>query len=100
MTDAISNNNPPQNNAVKGGTPTKADSGSGKAASSPKSGASTIVELGNANVMQRLSDKIQELPEINSAKIESVKQALVKGEYQPDAEVIAKKFSEIEKLLP
>ena len=100
MTDAISNNTPPRNNAVKVDTHAKADSGSGKTASSPKGGASTIIELGNANVMQQLSDKIQELPEINSTKIESVKQALVKGEYQPDAEVIAKKFSEIEKLLP
>ena len=32
--------------------------------------------------------------------MDAVKQALTKGEYQPDAEVIARKYAEIEKLLP
>jgi flagellar biosynthesis anti-sigma factor FlgM len=40
------------------------------------------------------------LPEVNEARVDAVKQALTKGEYQPDAEVIARKYSEIEKLLP
>ena len=99
MTDAIANNNLPQKNAVKVDTQTKADAGSGNAATSQKSSASTIVELDNANLLQRLNEQIQQLPDVNRAKIESVKQALVKGEYQPDAEVIARKFNEIEKLL-
>ena len=100
MTDAINSNYSPRNNAVKVDTQTKADSGSGNTATSQKSDNSTIVELDNANLLQRLNDQIQQLPEINRAKIDSVKQALAKGEYQPDPEVIAKKFSEIEKLLP
>ena len=100
MTDAINNNNPPRNNAVKVDTQTRAESGSGHATASQENGASTIVELDNANLLQRLNQQIQQLPDVNAAKIDSVKQALVKGEYQPDPEVIAKKFSEIEKLLP
>lgn len=100
MTDAINSNNTPKNHAVKVNTQTKVGNHSGHAAASQKNGASAILELGNANLLQRLSDQIQQLPEVNAAKIESVKQALINGEYQPDAEVIAKKFSEIEKLLP
>lgn len=50
--------------------------------------------------MEALSEKINSLPIVNEARVEAVKQALVKGEYQPNAEVIARKYSEIEKLLP
>lgn len=100
MTDAISNNNPPQNNAVKVDKQTKAGSGTNHATVSQKNNSAAIVELDSANLLQRLNDQIQQLPDVNAARIESVKQALIKGEYQPDAEVIAKKFSEIEKLLP
>jgi len=98
MTNAINNNNPPRNTAVKVGTQTRPDSGN--ASASPKNDSSTTVDLGNANLLQRIQDQIQQLPDVNTARIESVKRALANGEYQPDAEVIAKKFSEIERLLP
>lgn len=100
MTDAISNNNSPQNNAVKVAKQTKAGSGANHAAASQKNSSAAIVDLDSANLLQRLNDQIRQLPDVNAAKIESIKQALINGEYQPDAEVIAKKFSEIEKLLP
>ncbi len=66
----------------------------------PAAGESTIVELSNATLLDELNEQIRNLPEVNDARVEAVKQALTQGEYQPDAEVIARKYSEIEKLLP
>ena len=53
-----------------------------------------------AALLEELSEQIKNLPEVNEARVDALKQALTKGEYQPDAEVIARKYSEIEKLLP
>jgi negative regulator of flagellin synthesis FlgM len=101
MTDAINTQNRLQNNAVKADARAKTNAGEdGASQQGKKAESSTIVNLTSSKVLQSLSDRIQQLPEINSAKVESVKQALANGEYKADAEVIAKKFSEIEKLLP
>lgn len=105
MTDAINTQNRSLSTAIKpesqpkAGTASKATSPSGSNSSSSSS-AAAIVELSSSSVLQDLNASIQGLPEINSAKVESIKLALSQGEYQPNAEVIAKKFSEIEKLLP
>lgn len=61
---------------------------------------SAIVELSNPALMQELGEQIRNLPEVNQARVEAVKNALGNGEYEPDAEVIARKYAEIEKLLP
>ena len=101
MTDAINTNNRLQNTAVK--TEAKAEKSRGDenaSAQGKKAEASTFVSLSNPNVLQSLSERVEQLPEINSARVDSIKQALSNGEYTPDAELIAKKFSEIEKLLP
>ena len=104
MTDAINTNNRPHSNAVSNDTSAKsgatAGNKQGNAASQAQGNPATIVELSNPNLLQNISDQIDKLPEINEAKIASVKQSLAQGEYKPDAEVIARKFSEIEKLLP
>ncbi len=106
MTDAINTHNRPRSTAVTN------DAGKNGAAASNKQGNSTsqtsgnqsnpatIVELSNPNLLQNISDQIDKLPEVNEARVASIKQSLAQGEYKPDAEVIAKKFSEIEKLLP
>ncbi|MFT5658597.1 MAG: negative regulator of flagellin synthesis FlgM [Gammaproteobacteria bacterium] len=104
MTDAINTLNRLQSSTIKSESQTRPEAGAGTASSGSKStsssGAAAIVELSNSNVLQDLNTAIQQLPEVNSAKVDSVKEALARGEYQPNAEVIAKKFSEIEKLLP
>lgn len=104
MTDAINTQNRLQSNAIKSESQSKAGPASSATAngskSSSSSSAAAIVELSSSNVLQDLNTSIRELPEVNSAKVESIKLALSQGEYQPNAEVIAKKFSEIEKLLP
>ena len=61
---------------------------------------SAIVELSNPRLLEELQDQIRNLPQVNEARVEAVKTALGNGEYEPDAEVIARKYAEIEKLLP
>ena len=107
MTDAINTNNRPRSTAVSNEASAKSGAAAGNkqgnAASQTQgnqSNPATIVELSNSNLLQNISDQIDKLPEINEAKVASVKQSLAQGEYKPDAEVIARKFSEIEKLLP
>jgi len=94
MTDAINTNN-----RIK--TPTQAHEQSAKntagapAGSAASSPASAVVDLSSSKVFEQM----EKVPEIDSARIESIKTALANGEYQPNPEVIAKKFAEIESLL-
>lgn len=95
MTDAINTNN--RINAPNKPGDQRANNHSqkpleGGAASS----ASAIVDLSSSKVLEQM-DK---LPEVDSGRIERIKSALANGEYQPDPQVIARKFSEIENLLP
>ena len=105
MTDAINTQNRLQSTVRKSETqqPAKKDKGSvsfSEDKATANSGAAAIVELSSANVLQDLNNSVRGIPEVNAAKIESIKLALARGDYQPNAEVIAKKFSAIEKLLP
>jgi negative regulator of flagellin synthesis FlgM len=105
MTDAINTQNRLQSTAIKsepnlGARPDSSRVSTGEKNTSARPSAAAIVELSSSSVLQDLNASIRDLPEVNTAKIESIKLALAQGEYQPNAEVIAKKFSEIEKLLP
>jgi len=105
MTDAINTQNKLQSTAIKPELKqnTKNDSAtlpSSANNTSARTSAAAILELSSSNVLQDLNSSARDLPEINAAKVESIKLALAQGDYQPNAEVIAKKFSEIEKLLP
>jgi negative regulator of flagellin synthesis FlgM len=95
MTDAINTNNrlktPVQPQPSKAKSPAE-----GSANSSVSSSASAVVELSSDQVLKEM----QNLPAVDSNKIESIKTAIANGEYKPNAEVIAQKFSEIEQLLP
>ncbi len=105
MTDAINTQNRPRNTGVsadaKAGSTAKANqqTAQNKPAAGKADEASTV-ELSSTTLIEELSDQIKTVPEVNEARVEAVKKALVNGEYQPDAEVIARKYSEIEKLLP
>ena len=106
MTDAINTHNRPRNPAVTGeaskntGATGKNQNNTASQAQGNQSKPATIVELSNPNLLKEISEQIDKLPEVNEARVASIKQSLAQGEYKPDAEVIAKKFSEIEKLLP
>ncbi len=105
MTDPINTQNRLRNTGVsadtRAGSAAKTDQ---QSASSGRvrdpAGEASIVELSNATLLEELGEQIKNLPEVNDARVEAVKQALTNGDYQPDAEVIARKYSEIEKLLP
>ena len=105
MTDPINTQNRARHTGVSSDTragsaaKTSQASAQGKAASA-KSDDASIVQLSGTALLEELSEQIRNLPEVNEARVDAVKQALTKGEYQPDAEVIARKFCEIEKLLP
>lgn len=104
MTDAINTQNRPRNTVVSADTraasTAKANQQSaGKKAAGTTDEASTV-SLSSTALVAELSEQIKAQPEVNEARVEAVKQALGNGEYQPDAEVIARKYSEIEKLLP
>ena len=105
MTDPINTQNRLRNSGVS--SDTRAGSTAKSSQSAPQSKAapnktdeSSVVELSGAALLEELSEQIKNLPEVNEARVDAVKQAITKGEYQPDAEVIARKYSEIEKLLP
>ena len=109
MTDAINTHNRPRNSGVsadtRAGSAAKTNQQSAQKTPQNKPSAGNTdeasrVELSSASLVDELSEQIRNLPEVNEARVEAVKQALGKGEYQPDAEVIARKYSEIEKLLP
>lgn len=105
MTDPINTNNRPRNAGIsadtRAGSTAKANQGSAQdKAASARSDDASQVQLSGASLVAELEDQIKNLPEVNEARVDAVKQALTKGEYQPDAEVIARKYSEIEKLLP
>jgi negative regulator of flagellin synthesis FlgM len=95
MTDAINTNNrlkvPSQ--SVEPRSKSTAKGSSEASASAPSS---TVVELSSDQLMK----EVQQLPAVDSKRIESIKAAIANGEYQSNAEVIARKFSEIEQLLP
>ncbi len=104
MTDAITTQNRPRPTGVSADTrasTAKTDqSGARDKPAASNSDESSIVELSNASLAEALSKQVENLPEVNEARVGAVKQALGNGEYQPDAEVVARKYSEIEKLLP
>lgn len=95
MTDAINTNNrlKTANPATEQRTEARVKQPSGTTESRQ---ASAVIELSSDQILK----KMQDLPEVDTQRVESIKNALANGEYNPDPEVIARKFSEIEQLLP
>lgn len=95
MTDAINTNNriKAPNQAPEQRAKNTTSSPSGNTSPTP---ASAVVDLSSSKMLEQMGS----LPEVDTNRIESIKTALANGEYQPDPEVIARKFSEIESLLP
>lgn len=105
MTDPINTQNRLRNTGISADNRTGSAAKTGQSnaqgkAADARQGESSTVELSATALMEQLSEQIKNLPEVNDARVDALKQALTKGEYQPDAEVIARKYAEIEKLLP
>ncbi len=94
MTDAINNHG-----RVKTTGPSPAPKTGGNPASEagkPAAAASDVLKLSSERIMEQMA----RLPEVDQSRVEAIKSALARGDYQPDPEVIARKFADIEKLLP
>ena len=103
MTDTIniqnrSGSTTTPNNAKANATANNGQSASSSASNADKTKPAAIIELSNAVVLESIGEQIDKLPEVNEARVASIKESLAQGEYQPDANVIARKFQEIEKL--
>ncbi len=97
MTDAI-NNHGRIKTTVPGGSaaPSKGGGKTVTTTGKPSAAASDVLNLSS----ERLMEQMARIPQVDQSRIETIKSALANGEYQPDQEVIARKFTDIEKLLP
>lgn len=104
MTDPINSQNRTRTTAVspdnRAGAAAKSKQATSQQPAAGQREETDSVELSGATLIEELSEQVKSIPQVNEARVEAVKQALSNGEYQPDAEVIARKYSEIEKLLP
>jgi negative regulator of flagellin synthesis FlgM len=104
MTDAINTQNRLRSATVSSDTRANSTAKTGQPNNAKTAGNVTpdtgSVDLSNSTLIQELQGQIKNLPEVNQARVDSIKQALANGEYEADAEVIARKYNEIEKLLP
>ena len=100
MTDAINNHGRIKTPATTGSPAAKPGTAGGKASgaadSAPAGAASDVLNLRSERIMEQMA----RLPEVDASRVEAIKSAIASGEYQPDPEVIAQKFADIEKLLP
>jgi len=97
MTDAINNHGRIKTPATTGSPAAKPGPANGKPAGTANSGpASDVLNLSSERIMEQMA----RLPEVDASRVEAIKSAIASGEYQPDPEVIAQKFADIEKLLP
>jgi negative regulator of flagellin synthesis FlgM len=95
MTDAINTNNR-INTPVQGAENRAQKPASNQSSGATNAPASAVVELSS----EQLLEQMQQVPEVDSKRVEAIKTAIANGEYQPNSEVIAQKFAELEKLLP
>jgi len=97
MTDAINSHN-----RVRNTTPTidnKGPSSQSPTSQSSTQSSSTIVDIKSTQLLETLSTEIDKIPDMDMAKVDTIKQSIANGDYQPNADVIAQKFTEIESLL-
>ena len=95
MTDAI-NNHGRIKTPGPNSSPAPKTGDNAAAGKQPATAASDVLQLSSERIMEQMA----RLPEVDQSRVDAIKSALAKGEYQPDPEVIAQKFADIEKLLP
>ncbi len=96
MTDAINNHGRIKPSGPTGSPPAKTGGQAAAAGSKPATTASDVLQLSSERIMEQMA----KLPEVDQTRVDAIKSAIASGEYQPDPEVIAQKFADIEKLLP
>jgi negative regulator of flagellin synthesis FlgM len=96
MTDAINNHGRIKTPGPNSSPAPKAGGNAAAGGKQPATAASDVLQLSSERIMEQMA----RLPEVDQSRVDAIKSALAKGEYQPDPEVIAQKFADIEKLLP
>lgn len=87
-----------QSNATGGKRDVAADSPAANAQSATQTGtAGSQVQLSSqAQQLQAIEERLRDLPEVDSARVEQIKQAIADGSYQPDSSRIADKLIALE----
>lgn len=98
MTDAINTQNRMQTAtpSVESKNPSSQQVAQG---SSSQASSSSVVDIKSTKLLEAMFSEIDKIPDMDSAKVDAIKQSIANGDYQPNAEVIAQKFTEIERLL-
>ena len=71
----------------------------GKDARSPASTSDTVELTSSAKLLERLEKNLAAAPGIDSARVETIKQAIANGEYEIDAEAVADAMIRFERSL-
>lgn len=91
------NNSPSITGGVRGNTATGNAQKTGETSEAPKPASGETVHLSQeAQQLQKISDKLRDQPEVNSARVAQLKQAIADGSYQVDADRVASKLLDFE----
>lgn len=102
MTDAINNQNRLRSSpsSIEQKSPTAIQTKTTPASTNDsQTNTSAVVNISSSKILASMQAEVDKLPDIDQSKIDSIKQALADGSYQTNADTIAQKFIEIEKLL-
>lgn len=79
-------------------TSTGSNPGASATANKVQSSSADQVELQSTQLLQGLQQQAEQVPEVDQQRVDSIKQAIANGEYQPDPEKIAQQFTKLEQL--
>lgn len=86
-----------QSGATAGKRDVAADRPTAETQTSQPAAADSQVKLSNqAQQLQAIEERLRELPEVDSARVEQIKQAIADGSYKPDSSRIADKLIALE----
>lgn len=91
------NNSPAVTGGVRSNTATGSAPKAGETSEAPQTASGEAVHLSQeAQKLQKISDKLRDQPEVNSARVAQLKQAIADGSYQVDAGRVASKLLDFE----
>ncbi len=99
MTDAINTQNRMRNTTPPMENKGQAAQQGSHSQTSPQTTSSTVVDIKSTQLLETMSAEMEKVPDMDMSKVDAIKQSITNGDYQPNAEVIAQKFTEIERLL-
>lgn len=91
--DGVSGQRPTVSNP---GQNTRADRANAERGSAPAQGSDQLSLTSSAQLLKELNDVIASTPEVDSSRVEAIKQAIADGSYQVDAGRIADQLLKLE----